>query len=215
MKCGTGVLLKWLKTHPNLIPGVGDKLINLRRVRLKEVHFFDSSSKNETQCSNSLQKKYLKHFKSYPIKISNNNKQQYRYTFDKSPDYMRSQTKIWKINCTVPNIKFIIILRNPVERVVSEFNHHCRHGRYFKSNTSYISAFYGKPIPTYPTLQLNSKGTFLHSPCSAKDLHTFLFPPQQQKNAISNNHSFLSNVLQRREIVNGFYDVQIKEIFRM
>ena len=54
------------------------------------------------------------------------------YTFDKSPDYMRSPTAMERIHHIMPSVKLILILRNPSIRAVSEFNHHCRHKRYLK-----------------------------------------------------------------------------------
>lgn len=50
--------------------------------------------------------------------------------FDKSPDYIRSPRKLAQIQELVPHAKHVILLRDAVDRLYSEFQHHCRHGRY-------------------------------------------------------------------------------------
>jgi hypothetical protein len=53
-------------------------------------------------------------------------------TFEKSPDYIRDPTALKLIRSYMLNMKIIVLLRNPVMRALSEFSHHCRHGRYVK-----------------------------------------------------------------------------------
>lgn len=50
--------------------------------------------------------------------------------FDKSPDYIRSVRKLWQIRELVPAARHVLLLRDGVDRLYSEFQHHCRHGRY-------------------------------------------------------------------------------------
>lgn len=40
-------------------------------------------------------------------------------TFDKSPDYMRSYTKMNQISSLLPNVRILVILRNPTSRAYS------------------------------------------------------------------------------------------------
>jgi hypothetical protein len=42
----------------------------------------------------------------------------------------------------LPSAKLIILLRDPVKRAVSEFRHHCRHGRYIRLTRPIIARFH-------------------------------------------------------------------------
>jgi hypothetical protein len=53
-----------------------------------------------------------------------------QYTFEKSPDYIRDKHALLRISSALPSMRMILLLRNPAMRAMSEFSHHCRHGRY-------------------------------------------------------------------------------------
>jgi hypothetical protein len=53
-----------------------------------------------------------------------------QYTFEKSPDYIRDKHALLRISSALPSMRMILLLRNPALRAMSEFSHHCRHGRY-------------------------------------------------------------------------------------
>ena len=236
MKCATGVLRKWLNFHPQLISGVGTKQSNGRLVKTREVHFFSQRILNCTscsrQCSLQLRYDYLSHFRSK--KVSSNRYQKnnlLKYTFDKSPDYMRSYYILKSLKCVVPDVKVIIILRNPAERAISEFFHHCRHHRYqLKADIIHF-----KPPGSALVNSSAESDRKVLFPCSSTDFHTYVVQSFTRKRiygtALSDNidtyHNssikFLKNQpaaeeLENylpKEISNGFFDQQIANAFEM
>lgn len=130
MKSGTGELMKWLNLHPQLSSGKGKSGEN-------EMHFFTkiyeqylSNLDAQNRPTNDLMQSrywesYLRLFPSFSHKESN-----YRYTFDKSPDYIRCPAALLRLKKLLPSVKIIILLRNPTMRLISGFQHNCRHGRY-------------------------------------------------------------------------------------
>ena len=80
----------------------------------KELHFFDRAEENHDY------KKYHANFKPTP---------QHRVLGEASPIYMYWETapyRIWKYN---PNMKWILALRNPVERAFSAWNMETKRGK--------------------------------------------------------------------------------------
>ena len=47
-----------------------------------------------------------------------------------------------QMHSILPSAKLIILLRDPVKRAVSEFRHHCRHGRYIRLTRPIIARFH-------------------------------------------------------------------------
>jgi hypothetical protein len=105
-KSGTTALDAYLRLHPNL--GMASE---------KEVHFFD----NETYFTND------------PIDYSPYHqafapKPEHRLFGESTPIYMYWRTaseRIWRYN---PDMKLILILRNPIERAFSHWNMECSRG---------------------------------------------------------------------------------------
>lgn len=88
-----------------------------------EVHFFGDQAA-EAECD---WKEYLTRFpKMTPQEAKT------LYTFEKSPDYMRSAVKLQQMKEMLPSVKLIMLLRNPTDRAYSGFGHNCRHGRYHR-----------------------------------------------------------------------------------
>ena len=80
----------------------------------KELHFFDRDAENTDY------KKYHANFKPKP---------QHRVIGEASPIYMYWETapyRIWKYN---PKMKWILVLRNPVERAFSAWNMETKRGK--------------------------------------------------------------------------------------
>ena len=97
-KGGTSALDSFLRQHPEIC----------MPTTRKELHFFDREEENRDY------KKYHRNFKP--------KKKQHRVIGEASPIYMYWETapyRIWKYN---PKMKWILALRNPVERAFSAWN---------------------------------------------------------------------------------------------
>ena len=117
MKGGTGALMNMLNKHPLLQSGKGIDGKN-------EMHFFGHEEASEQLDTGGTECAWYRYSKMFPISTN------VKYTFDKSPDYIRNKEALIQIRTMLPSSKIIVILRNPVKRLISAFNHHCRHGRY-------------------------------------------------------------------------------------
>ena len=99
-KCGTSALHRYLIKHPHIGGG-----------KNKELHFFDNTSNFKQQNLD-----YTPYHQQFDV--SNRNK----IFGDFTPDYMYFQESaqlIWSYN---PNVKLILMLRNPIERAFSHWN---------------------------------------------------------------------------------------------
>ncbi|MEA2107187.1 MAG: sulfotransferase [Bacteroidota bacterium] len=98
-KCGTTALYSFLNTHPKII---GSKV--------KEVNFFNSDN---------IYRYGYHYYHSFFPKVKKN-----KLLFEASPSYLQDNdflalNRIYKYN---PNIKLIILLRDPIERAFSAYN---------------------------------------------------------------------------------------------
>ena len=103
-KGGTSALDSFLRQHPEIC----------MPTTRKELHFFDREEENRDY------KKYHANFKP---------KSQHRVIGEASPIYMYWETapyRIWKYN---PKMKWILALRNPVERAFSAWNMETKRGK--------------------------------------------------------------------------------------
>lgn len=125
MKSGTGTMMRWLNEHPQLRSGTGAANKN-------EIHFFPFSG----QCAWT---QYIDYFalSSNDIQYDGTTtgtmqdpRSRVPQTFDKSPDYMRSPAAMTQIREMLPSVKLLVLLREPVRRTISAFNHNCKHKRY-------------------------------------------------------------------------------------
>jgi len=112
MKSGTGLLMKAMNQHGGVVSGRGEH-------GGREIHFF-GSTRGRANISD-----YARRF---PLMDEGD----LRITFDKSPDYMRSVNSLRQLGAALPAAKLIVLLRDPVDRAISEFFHNCRHGRYVR-----------------------------------------------------------------------------------
>ncbi len=108
-KCGTSSLYRNLVRHPSIIPAF-----------VKEVHFFDNS-RNYFQRGVGW---YKAHFptllhKYYRKHICGNDS----LTGEGSPFYMFHPHALRRISELLPEVKIIILLRNPVDRAYSHYHH--------------------------------------------------------------------------------------------
>jgi tetratricopeptide (TPR) repeat protein len=95
IKCGTTSIYGYLSTHPQILPAV-----------TKELHYFTLSPVQDIDY-------YLSHFPA----ISDRN----YLTGEATPTYINSPSTAKKVRSLFPDIKLIILLRNPVEHTLSSY----------------------------------------------------------------------------------------------
>ncbi|XP_059141798.1 heparan sulfate glucosamine 3-O-sulfotransferase 1-like [Physella acuta] len=94
-KCGTRALLMFLSLHPNIA------------AQMKEMHFYT--------VDNLFERGYEWYRNEMPVSYSN------QITIEKSPDYVLSTKALNEIHNHFSNIKLIVLVRNPVDRLVSDY----------------------------------------------------------------------------------------------
>lgn len=110
-KCGTTSLYQYLVRHPNIVSA-----------SRKQMHFFDNNfSKGITW--------YRTHFPSaiYKYYYRQVHKQDF-LTGEGTPYYIFHPLAAKRVSMHLPNAKFILMLRNPVSRTYSHYNHEVRKG---------------------------------------------------------------------------------------
>jgi len=113
-KCGTTSLYSYLTQHPGVAPA-----------RNKEIYFFDSS-KNFNQG--------LRWYRAFfPTALAKFYAQQIRrqpfLTGEASPEYILHPKAPKRIFQAIPRVKLLAILRNPIDRAYSHYQHHLRSAR--------------------------------------------------------------------------------------
>ena len=98
-KCGTTFLYQLLTQHPNV-----------KSAFHKEVHFFDLNFEKGTNWYRS----------NFPLQIRNNRAY---ITGESSPYYLFHPHAARRASAVVPEAKLIVLLRNPVDRAYSHFQH--------------------------------------------------------------------------------------------
>jgi len=104
-KAGTTSLFDYLSKHPQLSPP-----------NKKEIHYFDGGLDPEIDTYKKGERWYRSHFL-LKSKLNQNK------TFEASPLYLFNPLAPARINKLLPNVKLIILLRNPVERAISQYHH--------------------------------------------------------------------------------------------
>jgi hypothetical protein len=105
-KCGTSSLYKYLLQHPKIV-----------RAATKEVGFFDKSFHKGTRW-------YEKQFRHGRL----TRKLLGMLAGEATPEYLYNPVVPQRVFDSYPDIKLIAILRNPVERAYSRYQHLCREG---------------------------------------------------------------------------------------
>ena len=110
-KCGTTSLYEYLIQHPDIFPPIG-----------KEIDYFDRlyNKKNnwyKVRFPTTFQKKYNEKFLKRNF-----------LTGEATPRYIMHPHALQRIKKTVPNAKFIVLLRNPIERAFSHYNMNVKNG---------------------------------------------------------------------------------------
>lgn len=107
MKCGTSTLYHTLKRHPLVLPPLR-----------KETHYFTLGrrmGKNEAW--------YRAHF---PLRHT---ARRGTVTFEATPGYMFDESVAPAIAAMLPDVRLIVLVRDPVERAISHYFHEVRMGR--------------------------------------------------------------------------------------
>jgi hypothetical protein len=124
MKAGSGELLNWLRLHPHLKAGMP----NSKQRELHYISRFANRSSRGYADSTLSMSAMLSYLDQFPL-LSELEARSV-YMFEKSPDYIPDVSSLRTIKASLPSARLIVLLREPVKRLVSEFIHHCRHGRY-------------------------------------------------------------------------------------
>jgi hypothetical protein len=111
-RCGTTFFYNCLKQHPDI-------KTTLRR---KEIHFFDNNFHKgliwyKSYFPTITSKYFNKHFLSQKV-----------ITGEASPYYILHPLVPGRVKSIIPNVKLILLLRNPVNRAYSHYNHEVRRG---------------------------------------------------------------------------------------
>eukprot|EP00040_Diaphanoeca_grandis_P032859 m.199936 g.199936 ORF g.199936 m.199936 type:complete len:376 (-) comp32756_c0_seq1:381-1508(-) len=116
MKCGTTALAQKLHEHPQIQTAI--RLEGEAVWITKEIHFFSSPKRYQKGAEF-----YYRHFRA-------DNKQRDRlygprYTLDATPNYLYTTGVAAKIKHMYPTepLRFLAVLRDPISRAVSQFNH--------------------------------------------------------------------------------------------
>ncbi|MDY7002794.1 MAG: sulfotransferase [Cyanobacteriota bacterium] len=96
VKCGTSSLYSYLTQHPQILPAIK-----------KEIHFWNNNFNKGINW-------YLAHFPSI-------DSGQNLITGEATPNYLESQKVAESLFQEFPNIKLIVLLRNPVDRAISQY----------------------------------------------------------------------------------------------
>ena len=104
-KCGTTSLYEYVTQHPKIKGGI-----------FKELHFFDRYSRY---------KKGLRWYRyHFPIRVKSDAFQ----VGEATPEYLFNPAVPKRIYEVIPNAKFIVLMRNPVDRALSHYQHSKRAG---------------------------------------------------------------------------------------
>ena len=110
-KCGTTALHHFLTQHPNVAPSL-----------TKEIHYFDHEFNRGLDW-------YRAHFsKCQRTEHTGNSVGRPLITGESSPFYMVHPLTPKRVFRILPNVKIIILLRNPIDRAYSHYHHEIRYG---------------------------------------------------------------------------------------
>ena len=98
-RCGTTSLYNYLVSHPKIIPATE-----------KEIHFFDMKFAKGTKW----------YFNQFPS-LTKTEKKTRLVTGEATPAYLAHPDVPKRIRDVLPNIKFLVLLRNPVDRALSHY----------------------------------------------------------------------------------------------
>jgi len=110
-KCGTSSLFAWMDQHPEVHGSIP-----------KEVHYFDGGGPSTRDRWPRGEPWYRAHF---PTR----NRVGAGIAIEATPRYMLHPAAPARIASSLPNVRLIVLLRNPVERAISHYFHQRKRGR--------------------------------------------------------------------------------------
>uniref|UniRef100_A0A7S4ILP2 Sulfotransferase domain-containing protein n=1 Tax=Vannella robusta TaxID=1487602 RepID=A0A7S4ILP2_9EUKA len=123
MKCGTTSLHTYLLDHPQVLPIKGNGKLNGREILAqKEIRYFIDplfSTLHKRVGPEGAKNQYFDLFENMPA--PGNNKEKQLFSGDATPMYVCQPTAAKRAYSTLPEAKVIIMARNPVDRMYSEF----------------------------------------------------------------------------------------------
>jgi hypothetical protein len=110
-RCGSTSLYNYLAEQSGMIPGL-----------MKEVHFFDNNYSKGVRWYRSF----------FPLSTTMKNRWRANHlnsvTGEATPNYLFHPHAPKRVHATLPDVKLIVLLRNPVERAYSHYQHEVRLG---------------------------------------------------------------------------------------
>lgn len=104
-KAGTSSLRSWLVSHPDVVP-----------TRVKELHWFDRRSFDEPI------RRYWAEFPTRPgMALARAVHRRRVVTGEATPAYLAHPTAPRRVHAVLPHVKLVAVLRDPVERAVSQY----------------------------------------------------------------------------------------------
>jgi hypothetical protein len=145
-KAGTTSLHDYLSQHPQLVPSLK-----------KEVHFFDGGTHPSIDTFEKGLPWYRAHF---PLE---RDLQDGKQTFESSPLYLFHPRVPQRIAEVLPNVKMIVLLRNPSKRAISHYFHERRKGREPLGMYEAFTSEECRLAPLIENANYNSHGFIHHS----------------------------------------------------
>jgi len=115
-KCGTTSLYEYLIQHPDIYPPIGKEIDYFDRLYSRKNNWYKVKFPTAFQ-KNFIEKILKRHF----------------LTGEATPRYIFHPHAIHRIKKTIPNSKFIVLLRNPIERAFSHYNMNVKNGYEYQS----------------------------------------------------------------------------------
>lgn len=156
-KSGTTSLYSYLALHPQVRPSY-----------VKEIHYYN-------QYFNEGKKWYRAHFPLGPL----DREKRGFITGEASTMYLHDPESPARMFVDVPEIKLMLVLRNPVDRAVSHYHHRIRSGREMRSfNEAFESALFKVKAGDYVS---GAETDYLRYGCYVEDIKHWLeiFPEEQ------------------------------------
>jgi hypothetical protein len=184
-KGGTSALVTYLGEHPDV-----DR-------RQKEINFFNKNEHGVFDSESYIDRcAVLRRYRQMFSKRSISTK---KILIDKTPEYMlMSYVVPQRILCADPNAKVVLVLRNPVDRSFSHYNHRIRKAKKNK--------VYGKEYPSFEEVLEGN----VHSLKEAGLLNTAL-SPKEEYDLWSKLHRSSSDGADMGLITRSLYAIQIRQ----
>lgn len=198
-KCGTTSVFKWLKDHPQVCGS-----------SRKEVQYFmDRESSVYREESN-----FLDHgMDRYSAYFSNFDSQIHKVIIEATPGYIYQRTAINEMGNALKSTTFIVILREPVSRLLSIYNYFSQNRGELNSEisfTEFINLVNGNDISISDNEFLRDAirhGQYVHylkqwrDKCGSDKIKVFLY-----EDLIYDSQSFIKSICELMGIKGDFYD---------